>query len=357
MKVEPQRFRGSTLQYYGKSGMSLQGSAAFYLPDKECDKDYMEVMLKYSKEHVRDGGKRRSQSEKDAEEKKLDEDRLSMFFVDHVMENDKKQDVPLTASVIDELCYRIKMQITVAREIVFVSDNARNYKNDFLPILLPKIFCDSNELQLRSYLHPDACCGKSCMDGHFAVLWRPLKRYIEETESDVVTPEDIMDAITYDNGIKNTVVDYIKANRTHEKFLNLNLAEQLRMVGRLGSPAQITYERLGGGRYVMNSYTYSGCQYKRLIIDDFESTVDRKYVYLNDIDKPEEPPMPAKDEIDPRTGKAKKAKGPVMEVTIKRKKKKFNELVLKRKLGHVQCTTGNGGRLKRNEAAESGTAG
>lgn len=40
MKVEPQRYRESTIQYYGKSGMSLHGSAVFYKPEKATDPDY-----------------------------------------------------------------------------------------------------------------------------------------------------------------------------------------------------------------------------------------------------------------------------------------------------------------------------
>lgn len=66
---------------------------------------------------------------------KLEEERLSMLFVDHVMENDKKQDVPLTASIIDALCYRTKLQFPGAQEVVLISDNTRNYNNDFIPIL------------------------------------------------------------------------------------------------------------------------------------------------------------------------------------------------------------------------------
>lgn len=104
---------------------------------------------------MRDGGKRRGQDDMDEAAKKLDEENLSIFFVDHVMENDKKQDVALTASILDALCYRIKIQVPAALEVVFISDNARNYNNDFLPVLLPKI-CDSHDLQLRSFLHPDA---------------------------------------------------------------------------------------------------------------------------------------------------------------------------------------------------------
>lgn len=72
------------------------------------------------------------------------------------------------------------------------------------------------------------------------------------------TPEDMCDAITYDGGIKNTIVNYIKMNRNHDTFLNLNIAEKLRMIDRLGTPAEIKYERLSEGNYALHSYTYSG---------------------------------------------------------------------------------------------------
>lgn len=314
--------------------MSVHGAVAFYRPDKSVDKEYVERMRTYGYGHVEYGGRKRGRRDFDEAAKKLDEERLSMFFVDHVMENDKKQDVALTASILDALCYRVKLQLREAEEVVFISDNARNYNNDLLPILLPKI-CDSHGLLLRSYMHPDACCGKSCVDGHFAVHWRLLKRYIEETESDVVTPEDIMDALTYDGGVKNTVVDYIKINRSHDTFLNVLLAQQLRMVEHLGTQSEIKYERMGDGRYALRCYKYSGCQYERIIVDGFESGRDRKYINPNEEDKTDPPPAIEQDEIDPKTGKKKTPKGPVMESTILRRRKKFHEQVRLRREGTV----------------------
>lgn len=70
--------------------MSFHGGAAFYRPDKSTPKYYRERMIKYSDEHVTDGGKKRKPDEMDDAKSKLGEERLSMFFVDHVIENDKK---------------------------------------------------------------------------------------------------------------------------------------------------------------------------------------------------------------------------------------------------------------------------
>lgn len=99
-----------------------------------------------------------------------------------------------------------------------IPENARNYNNNYLPVLLPKI-CESNHIKLKTYLHPDAYCGKSCVDGHFTVLWRLVKRYIAETEIDMVTPEDIMDCVLHDGWFKNTASDYIKVNRNYDALV------------------------------------------------------------------------------------------------------------------------------------------
>lgn len=115
------------------------------------------------KRFTQNGGKRKEASievnRRIEAAKQLEEEKLSMFFVDHVVENDKRQDVILTASIIDALCLRIVKQVRGVAEIAFISDNAKCYNNDLLPALLPKI-CESHGMVIRSFLHPDACCGK-----------------------------------------------------------------------------------------------------------------------------------------------------------------------------------------------------
>lgn len=52
MKFEPQRFRESTLQFYGKAGMSLHGSAAFYRSDRSKETDYSERMKRFTQQRA-----------------------------------------------------------------------------------------------------------------------------------------------------------------------------------------------------------------------------------------------------------------------------------------------------------------
>lgn len=176
-----------------------------------------------------------------------EEEQLSMFSVDHIPGNDKKQDRMLTASIIDALCFRIRREIGIAREVVFCSDNARNYNNNMIPVLLPEI-CRSYGLELKVYIHPEACCGKSCVDAHFAVYFRHLKRYISEKKFDVLTPDYIVDTLVYDGGVLNTYVDYIETNRKHECLLDYEIADECDLCDVLDSPSEIRYRTIAEGQ-------------------------------------------------------------------------------------------------------------
>lgn len=79
-------------------------------------------------------------------------------------------------------------------------------------------------MNLQVYLHPDAYCGKSCVDAHFAVSFREIKRYIIKAVYDFLTPEDIFDALTFDGGVKNNFVDYIKDDRNHGRLMAYEIA-------------------------------------------------------------------------------------------------------------------------------------
>lgn len=89
------------------------------------------------------------------EKQRRNEGKLTSFFVDHVSENYKKQDRTFTASIFEALLYRIRKLFPEAVEIVFCTDNAKNYNKNVLPIFLPFI-CDAYGFQLTNFLHPDA---------------------------------------------------------------------------------------------------------------------------------------------------------------------------------------------------------
>lgn len=167
VKVEPQRRRETQLKYYGKPGMSLHGTAVFYKPKTEVD-----TMMPKQKKVKKMDSAELAQLSFDERRKYLEKEessgKLTSFFVDQVCENDKKQDRIFTMSIFEALLYRIRTELPEAVEIGFCTDNARNYNNNVLQFYLPWV-CEAYDFQLKTILHPDACCGKSCVDCHFAV--------------------------------------------------------------------------------------------------------------------------------------------------------------------------------------------
>lgn len=55
-----------------------------------------------------------------------DEQHLKLFFLDHVPENDKKQDRVTVSFIMEAICFRIRKELPGAEEKAFFSDNARN---------------------------------------------------------------------------------------------------------------------------------------------------------------------------------------------------------------------------------------
>lgn len=166
-----------------------------------------------------------------------------MFFVDHVAEKDNRQDRIFTASIIEALCFRITKELPRTEDISFCSDNAIYYNKKVLPLILLAIF-NAFQMKLELYLHPDAYFGKSFVDENFAVSCRQLKRYITEAGFDVLTPEDIVEALTVDGGVKNTFLDFIKVDRAHEKLMVYELCSACKLQATLGNFAEIRYEHL-----------------------------------------------------------------------------------------------------------------
>lgn len=110
------------------------------------------------------------------------------------------------------------------------------------------------------------------MDCHFAVSFKSLKRYITEPKFDVLTPEDKVDTLRYDGGVKNTFVDYIRVNRDFQKIVKLECAEKVKLIYNLESPAEIMYDRKEDVTYLIKFYRYSGMHYRVTKVSEFEIT-------------------------------------------------------------------------------------
>lgn len=67
--------------------------------------------------------------------------------------------------------------------------------------------------------------------------------------------------MSYDGGVKNSVVDFIKVNRKNNTIVEYGIAHDAETLAPLGTPTEIKYERIEQGRYKLYVYKYSKCQY------------------------------------------------------------------------------------------------
>lgn len=162
-------------------------------------------------------------------------------------------------------------------------------------------------MKLHVYIHPDACHGKSCVDAHLTVSYRHLKRYINETRFDVLTPEDIVDALTYDGGVKNTAVEYISINRKYVDLNKYELSSELKLIANMETPCEVRYEHIGGEKYSAHVYKYSNCCFKSLFIYGHESHII--YDYVHDSPDDEETNSSKEEGMDGKANNGSKGKG------------------------------------------------
>lgn len=66
-----------------------------------------------------------------------------------------------------------------------------------------------------------------------------MKLHFFECSYDVLTPEDILHALFYDGGVKNTFVDYIKVNRNHRRINAYVLADTRSFCDSIHIPIEI----------------------------------------------------------------------------------------------------------------------
>ena len=157
MKMETIRYREKTVECFGKRGMSWHGAVIFYS----------------------DG-----------------EDGLQTLVLDHILETDTKQDRMAVASLVDAVLSGMKRELLTVRSSTLISDNARCYQNDILPVMFP-FMSNHHGLSISSLIHSETQQGKSLVDDHFALAMTHICRYVNASRSDVCTPSAVVDAINW----------------------------------------------------------------------------------------------------------------------------------------------------------------
>ena len=141
MKIDPSQHRETSTEHYAKRGISYHGVCVCYLNA---------------------------------------EGEFTLRYFDTVVEGDARQDIGATLAIMEEVLRRIRAVLPDnITEFCFQSDNARNYQNLALPLVLP-LLASACDFFLHRILHSESQDGKCIVDAHFQKVNRQIDKYINE---------------------------------------------------------------------------------------------------------------------------------------------------------------------------------
>ena len=110
------------------------------------------------------------------------------MFYDQISSGDSKQDAFAVASMCDAIFRRLSIDLPSVRNVHLLSDNAKCYQNNILPVMLPFIVNSHGLLRLRTFIHTETQDGKSLVDAHFAIAMKYVNSFVRNYAQNVITP-------------------------------------------------------------------------------------------------------------------------------------------------------------------------
>lgn len=101
---------------------------------------------------------------------------LSTLVVDHIVKSCNTQDVWASVMILDAIIARTRVILASSTDIWLVSDNAKTYQNDLIPVIAPFI-CRAYGFRQKGFLHPETARGKSLVGAHFEIAMRQVHKY------------------------------------------------------------------------------------------------------------------------------------------------------------------------------------
>ncbi|EGZ08090.1 hypothetical protein PHYSODRAFT_339951 [Phytophthora sojae] len=100
-------------------------------------------------------------------------------YFDQICNGDNKQDKEATAALVEALLLSLRRDVPHVTRLTFQSDNASNYQNAYLGLMLP-ILGEVHGYYVMRYVHSDTQDGKSMLDAHFATASRKVKSWVRQ---------------------------------------------------------------------------------------------------------------------------------------------------------------------------------
>ena len=203
MKFEPMSQRETTLDHYGKRGISWHGFCLqFYLlkSEKSDDGEDVKVTSKYT------------------------------VYLDQVVSDGNKQDALSVYSLLDAALGQVSNEMPFVSSIILQTDNAKSYNNTFLLCAIPllNITYQQDGLSITEFIHTETQDGKTILDAHFARMMKFVRQFMSSCDDNEVkkinTPGTLGYALSHNGGVKNVGVQVVNTNNAvtrniEEKFV------------------------------------------------------------------------------------------------------------------------------------------
>jgi len=194
MKFEAKSSRESTIEHFGKRGIGWHGAAIiFYLNEP-------------------------SESEEDGNDGYVP--KKYIVYIDQIMEESNKQDGMTVASLLEAILVTISDQLPFIKNIILQSDNANQYQNHLLVVVLHalNIKMKRTGTYIKEFVHTETQDGKTLLDGHFANANRHLvifmKTWRKNKITRIKTPAGLAFSLSHKGGCKNGVVQLVQVDRS-----------------------------------------------------------------------------------------------------------------------------------------------
>ena len=205
MKFEPISSRETTVDHYGRRGLSWHGFCLiFYLRQITTDKDgnVKEEPVKYT------------------------------VYLNQLLSDSNKQDSLSVFSLLDAAMAQIAEELPFITKLILQTDNAKSYSNNFLLCSIPvlNVTYRSKLLAISEFIHTETQDGKTILDAFFARCMKFINNWISKQEKNKVkrigTATELGKALSHNGGIQNTMIQVLNTNKDHtskveKKFVNV----------------------------------------------------------------------------------------------------------------------------------------
>ena len=208
MKFDPISARESTIEHYGKRGISWHGFCLiYYLYDNETKEP-----IRYS------------------------------TYLDQILSDGNKQDTHCVVSLLEAALNQIIQDLPFIKSVTLQSDNARCYENHFLMIaisILNELY--HRDLFISAFVHTETQDGKTLLDAHFARCIRFLSHFMKTWKRNKITrintPRGLGFALAWNGGMCNVMVQVVRTDKLQlialEKKLETVIKKLKKYFGRV----------------------------------------------------------------------------------------------------------------------------